>query len=84
MANFASTESLFDLLENNESEYVKISKIIFECLDTFSKKSEQFGKFKIDEWAQIQTEDGRNAISHLLGWASHLYVSFPIFNFAVI
>jgi len=70
----------YDLTNNNRSEYVKIMKMIFECFDSFSKKSEHFGKAKIDEWAQIQTEDGDNAIKHLLRWTVDLYLSFPIFN----
>ena len=71
---------LADLRNNNKAEYLKSSKIIFECFDSFSQKSEQIGKFKIDQWAQIQTVDGRNAIINLLVWTHFLNVGFLIFN----
>ena len=79
--DFANDEGLADL-RNNKSEYVNISKIIFNCFDSFSQKSEQIGKFKIDEWAQIQTKAGHNAITIVFPWTSqlNLNVSFPIFN----
>jgi len=61
-------------LRSNTSDYgfVKKSKIIFECFDSFSQTSEQIGKFKIDKWAQIQMEDGHNAITKLLLWTMNL------------
>ena len=79
--DFENEEGLADL-RNNKPEYVKISKIIFDCFDSFSQKSEQIGKFKIDEWAQIQTKAGHNAIIILSVWTSelNLNVSFRIFN----
>ena len=82
MEKFANPGSLGDLENNNKSGYAKISKMIFECFDSFTQKSEQLGKFKIDKWAQIQTENGHNAITYLLAWTLVLYVnvSFPIFN----
>ena len=78
MEQFANGELL--RYNKTKDEYLKSSKIVFECFDSFLRKSEQLGKFKIDQWAQIQTVDGRNAISNLLSWTYHLNVSFPIFN----
>ena len=82
MAAFADPSKLNDLENNNKSEYVKISKIIFEYFDLFSQKAEQIGKIKIDQWAQIQTDPGPNAITFLLVWTSYLSsnVSFPLFD----
>ena len=66
------------------NKYVEISNIVFKCFDSFSQKSEEIGKFKIDEWAQIQTADGNNAITNLLVWtaslAEYAWSCFPIFN----
>ena len=62
-------------------DYFKSSKIIFECFDSFTQKSEQIGKCIIDEWAQIQAVDGTNAITNLLAWTDFLNVSFLIFLF---
>ena len=80
MAKFANVEGLVNLRNNNKAEYLKWLKIIFECFDSFSQKSEQIGKIKIDQWAQVEAVDGRNAIIHLLTWADFLNVSFLIFN----
>ena len=80
MANLTNEAVLADLRNNNKAEYFKSSKIIFECFDYFSQKSEQIGNFKTDQWAQIQTVDGRNAITILLVWTHYLNVSFLIFN----
>ena len=82
MAHLSHGSMLNDLGNQNVSEYVKISKIIFECLNSFSQISERMGKIKIDEWAQIQTRDGNNAITNLLMWTAHLNlnVSFQILN----
>jgi len=80
LEKFANEEALADLRNKNKPEYLKSSKIIFECFDSFSQKSEQMGKIKIDQWAQIQTVDGRNAILNLLSWTDFLNVSFLTFN----
>ena len=80
MEKFANGEALAELRKNNKAEYIKSSKIIFECFDYFSQKSEEMGKFKTDQWAQIQSVDGRNAILDLLSWTDFLNVSFLIFN----
>jgi len=79
---FANHSELNNLANNNKSEFVKISREIFECFDLFSQKSEQIGKIKIDQWAQIQLEAGPNAITLLFVWTTFLYpnVSFPLFN----
>jgi len=76
---FANVRILDQLLNNNGAEYLKCSKIIFECFASFSQKSEQIGKVKINQWAQIQTVDGRNTITNLLVWTGFLNVSFLIF-----
>jgi len=68
------------LIDNNDAEYLKCSNVLFKCFDSFSQKSEQIGKIKIDQWAQVEAVDGRNAIIHLLTWADFLNVSFLIFN----
>ena len=80
METFSNVRILDKLIDNNDAEYLKCSNIIFECFDSFSKKSEQIGKIKIDQWAQIQTVDGRNAILNLLSWTDFLNVSFLTFN----
>ena len=81
MAKLANVEVLREI-QINKAEYLKSSKIIFECFDSFSQKAEKMGKFKIDEWAQIQTADGNNAITNLLFWTVNIAinVSFPIVN----
>ena len=79
MANLTNEAVLADLRNNNKAEYFKSSKIIFECFDYFSQKSEQIGKFKINEWAQIQTADGGNAILNLINWTHFLNVGFSNF-----
>ena len=56
------------LIDNNDAEYLKCSNVLFKCFDSFSQKSEQIGKIKIDQWAQIQAADGRNTITNLLVW----------------
>ena len=83
MATFTNAAMLLDLRTNNESEFLKWLKRIFECFDSFSQKSEEIGKFKIDQWAQIQSEDGTNAIINVLSWTEtilNINVGFPIFN----
>ena len=77
---FANEATLGDLQNNNKSEYVKISKIIFECFDSFSKKCEKLKKIKVDQWAQIQRGDGHNAITNLLCWTAQVYCTDKSLN----
>ena len=79
MAAFSNERSVADL-RNNKAEYLRSSKMIFECFDYFTQKSKQIGKCKIDQWAQIQRVDGRNAITNLLDWTDFLNVGFQIIN----
>ena len=68
-----------DLAKKNANEFGKISKILFQNFVTFSTKCENLGKAKVDEWAQIQKENGTNSISNWLVWTVYLSGSFPLF-----
>ena len=83
LAHFTNSAN-FDIQINIHApnpEFLPILKVLFARFDSFTQKSEQLGKIKIDQWAQIQTLDGKNAISNLLCWTTYisLNVSFPFF-----
>ena len=51
----------------------KISKLIFETFVWFVSRCEEKRIHKIDEWVQLQQEDGVNAISQLFSWIGYLH-----------
>ena len=59
--------------------FVRISNLIFVTFDWFSSKSEELGHRKIDQWVQVQANDGENAISELFTLIGYLHQKL-VFN----
>jgi len=79
LAHFSNMVPLVDVAKKNATEFGRISKSIFQNFITFSTKCENLGKWKIDEWAQMQKENGANSISYWIIWTSYLSGRFPLF-----
>jgi len=62
------------------ANFGRISKLIFQTFDWFLSKSEELGIRKIDDWIQVQANDGANVISLLLGWIGCLHEKVVFHN----
>ena len=63
-------------LDKMNVNFGRISTLIFDTFDWFVSKSETLGRRTIDQWVQVQDDDGVNAISVLFTWIGYLKLVF--------